>query len=131
MAKDRKLPPQDIDESLIGSLVLFNTHLNMPDCNNCSNPNECYNDPKADTVGFCDGKDFYEKEVIRVTDIDADYIYGDLIATTDVLAVTLDIPVWNVCRENITSYEILTVRELPLLIGYEYTTDLLQELLCQ
>ena len=68
--------------------------------------------------------------VIQVSEIESEYVYGRLIASELSLSLILHTQdTTRIWRTYITSYEILTVRDLPLLIGYKYTSELLAELI--
>jgi len=69
--------------------------------------------------------------------IEGDFIAGDINYYNDLQITSLKLTKTFIYRNrldyimhsDISSYEILTRRELPLLIGYNYTTPLLAELI--
>lgn len=119
MPKNRKLfSPETIDESLIDEIVLFK----MKDL------------PTGDDKSI---------EVILIVKhlypntnrIEGHFIAGDIEESyydsapdTDPFGNT-DRLKYNIWLTSITGYRILTKKDLPLLLGYEYTTDLLAELI--
>jgi len=64
--------------------------------------------------------------VLQVSHIEQEYVYGTFIASEIINETSYHT---HIRRLLITNYQILTRRELPLLIGYKYTTDILAELI--
>jgi len=68
------------------------------------------------------GESFHtNSHVLLVLNIDETHVHGSLIAA--------QVSVSSIHRGVITGYRILGRKDLPLLIGYEYTTDLLSHLI--
>lgn len=92
---------RELPDTLIGQIVLISIPSHIPSLST------------SDTV---------YQVAFRVTDI-THFLYGDFLAGS-----------YNASHNRvkicyISDYEILTLKDLPLLIGYEYTTDLLAELI--
>ena len=127
MLKDRKLLSRDtITESLIGQIVLFKLSLKVT--------------VQGSTIIF-DGDRRPCEVVLQVQGIGNDRIKCGFIAGDklwgDYYHTSLSEDEINLIfttfinLSNITGYQILTQRDLPLLIGYKYKSSLLTELIKQ